>query len=251
MRKCYSILLAIVGVVAALGAAEFQKRKPAQEWTREETLEFFRSSPWVRRALVKSGMPRSDSLPFSGSVFEGQTLSGGACLSCARIEPQRERPSGAGSGSESGVGIPGRVGGVYFVQWTSAKIVRQGHAHLRALERRGTEEAVPLVPDVYVLTVGGPDLQVFEGVEESQLQAGAYLRPKKSKAKVAATRVSVLRGADHRISVVHFGFPRELDGQPIIDEKERSVEFLCLARDVTLRANFDLTKMVVQQSRDL
>jgi hypothetical protein len=112
MRKCYSILLAIVGVVAALGAEEFGKRKPVQEWTREGTLEFFRSSPWVRRALVKSGMPRSDSLPFSGSVFEGLTSSGGACLSCAHIEPQRERPSGAGSGSESGVGIPGRVGGV-------------------------------------------------------------------------------------------------------------------------------------------
>jgi hypothetical protein len=174
------------------------------------------------------------------------SLSGDACLSCARVEPGPQEPKVASSGTGGGAAET-----TYFIQWTSARIVRQGHAHLRALQGQGAEEPEPLPLDVYVLTVSGSNLQVFEAVEEPQLQAKAYLRAKKSKAKVAATRVNVLRGTEGRIGSVHFGFPRELDGQPAISEKETSVEFVCRSRDVTIKASFDLTKMVVQQSRDL
>ncbi len=251
MKKTLFVAFAALALSVALQGADVWKSKSVAEWTREETLQFFRNSPWVRSVSVGAGVARSDPSALSRSPFGGPGLSGNVCPSCTGVELPRESPTAAGSGIESSSGTGGRGGGVYLIQWTSARIVRQAFAHLLALQGQGSPnpETAPL--DVYVVTVGGPDLQAFEGIEEPELRNEAWLRPKKSKVKVSASRINVLRADDGRISVVHFGFPREQDGKAVISETEKAVEFHCRVRDKTLKAEFNLRTMVLQGNRDL
>jgi len=245
MRNALFAAFAALTLGASLQGAEAWKSKPVPEWTREETIQFFRTSPWVRQVSVSAGPSQSGQSLLSRPTFEGMTLGGQGCLSCAHIEPRVEQPR-SGTGGQSAT-----TATTYLIQWTSARIVRQGFAHLLTLQGQGAEDSDPAPLDVFVVTVGGVDLQAFEGIEESELQKEAWLRPKKSKAKVSASRINVLRGNDGRISVIHFGFPREQDSRPVIDDAEKTVEFRCRVRDQTLKAEFDLRTMVLQGIRDL
>lgn len=245
MKNILFVAFAALAAVFPLQAAEAWQSKAVAEWTREETLQFFRNSPWVRQVSVGSQSPRDQSSS-SRSTFDGMTLSGQGCLSCAHVEPQAQQPRAGGLGGRSAAAAT-----TYLIQWTSARIVRQAFAHLFALQGQGAEDSEPAPLDVYVVTVGGVDLQAFEGIEEPELRREAWLRPKKSKAKVSASRINVLRGNDGRISVVHYGFPRQQEGIPVIDEAEKRVEFRCRVRDRTLKAEFDLRKMVLEEDRDL
>jgi hypothetical protein len=252
MRKRILILPALLLMFAAPNlAGEPWKKKPVSAWSREETLELFRNSPWVRRVSVEPGLARPDSSTFSGSVFEGPTSSGNVCPSCTGLEPPRERPSAAGSRIESGSGTGGRAGGVYFIQWTSAKIVRQAISHLRALdgpkEEGGDLSALP----TYLLTVGGADLSAFDGIAETELKAATYLRAKRAETQVEPLRVTTQKRPDGRVTSLHFEFPRQIEGQPAIADREKSVEFCCKLKDFTLRTTFDVSKMTAGHGRDL
>ena len=252
MRKRILILPALLLMFAAPSlAGELWKKKPVSAWSREETLEFFRNSPWVRRVSVEPQLPRPGSSAISGSVFEGPTSSGNLCPSCTGLEPPRERPGGAGSRIESSSGAGGRAGGVYFIQWTSAKIVRQSISHLRALdgltEEVGDLSALP----TYLLTVGGVDLSAFDGIAETELKAATYLRAKRAETQVEPLRVTTQKRPDGRITSVHFEFPRHVGGEPAIADREKSVEFRCKLKDFTLRTTFDLSEMTAENGWDL
>ena len=252
MRKRILILSALLLMFAAPSlAGEPWKKKPVGAWSREETLELFRNSPWVRRVSVESGLARPDSSAFSGSVFGAPTLSGNMCSSCTGLEPARERPGAAGVWIESSSGTGGRAGGVYFILWTSAKIVRQAISHLPALdglkEEVGDLSALP----TYLLTVGGVDLSAFDGITETELKAATYLRAKRAETQVEPLRVTTQKRPDGRVTSVHFEFPRQSGGQPAIADREKSVEFCCKLKAFTLRTTFDLSKMTAGHERDL
>jgi hypothetical protein len=252
MRKRTLILPALLLMFAAPSAAgEHWKKKPVNAWSREETLEFFRNSPWVRRVSVEPGLPRPDSSAFSGSVFDAPTLSGNVCSSCTGREPPSERPSAAGSPIESSSGTGGRAGGVYFIQWTSAKIVRQAISHLRALDGLEKEVGDFSILPAYLLTVGGADLSPFEGITETELKAATYLRARRAATQVEPVQVTTQKRPDGRVTSVHFGFPRQIGGQPAIADREKSVEFRCKLKDFALRTTFDLSKMTAEDGWDL
>lgn len=252
MRKLTLILPALLLMFAAPGAAgDPWKKKPVNAWSREETLEFFRNSPWVRRLSVEPGLPRRGSSALSGSVFDAPALSGNVCPSCTGLEPPRERPSAGGSRTESSSGTGGRAGGVYFIQWTSAKIVRQAILHLRALDGLQKEVGDFRILATYLLTVGGADLSPFEGITETELKAATYLRAKRAKTQVEPLQVTTQKRPDGRVTSVHFEFPRQIGGQPSIADREKAVEFHCKLKDFTLRTTFDLSKMTAEDGWDL
>jgi hypothetical protein len=252
MRERILILPALLLMIAVPTAAgELWKKKPVNAWSREEAQEFFRNSPWVRRVSVQPGLSRPDSSAFSGSVFDAPGLSGNLCPSCTGLEPPRERPSAAGSGVESGSGTRGRAGGVYFIQWTSAEIVRRVISHLRALDGLGKElEDFSILP-TYLLTVGGADLSPFDGTTEAELKAATYLRAKRAATQIEPLRVTTQKRSDGHVTSVHFEFPRQIAGQPAIADREGSVEFCCKLKDFTLRTSFNLSKMNAEHGRDL
>ncbi|MBZ5670757.1 MAG: hypothetical protein LAO04_13635 [Acidobacteriia bacterium] len=256
MRKNCSVIPPLLLLIAVGVADDPWKSKPVEDWTREEALQFFRESPWVHRVAIPAAPTHA--LPSSASVFDGVSLSGAACLSCAeshlphgamtvddKKQPSAESPGlGSGRGSRWGETI-------YFVQWTSARTVRRALSRLRALDGIEEERSDIAVLLNHVVTVIGADLSAFEGIPEAELANTTQLRARKTKAQAGPTQVRVQRQQDGRITSVHFEFPREIDGRSLIPDEERSVEFFCQAKDLTLKVRFDLTKMVSAEGRDL
>jgi hypothetical protein len=252
LRKRTLVILAFLLMFAVpSAAAELWKKKPVSAWNREETLEFLRNSPWVHRVSVAPALPRSDSSTFSDSVSDGPGMSGTVCPSCTGAELPGKRPSTAGGQIESSAGTGGCVGRVNFIQWTSAKIVRQAISHLRALD--GLEKEVgdfSILPG-YLVTVGGADLSSFDGITETELKAATYLRAKRAATQVEPLQVTIQKRPDGHVTSVHFEFPRQVGDQPTIADGEKSVEFRCKVKDFALRATFDLSKMTAGDGRDL
>jgi hypothetical protein len=245
MRKGILILPALLLMVAAPSlAGELWKKKPVGAWSRQGTVEFFRNSPWVRRVSVAGRDPSG----FSRSAFGGPGLSANMCPSCTGLQPPREKPTAAGSGTQSASGTDGA--GVYFIQWTSAKIVRQAISHMRALDGLTGVEDVSVLP-TYLLTVVGTDLSVFDGVSEADLKAATYLLAKRADNEVKPLRVTTHRQPDGRIASILFEFPREIKGEPAVGDQEKSVEFCCKLKNFMLRTTFNPSKMTTGDGRDL
>jgi hypothetical protein len=236
MRKQALLLPVFLLMFAAAGrAAELWKAKPVKEWSREETQRFMRNSPWLKQVSV-------------GSLVEMEAPMGGSQTRAGR---------GESSGAE---GVPstetidverGERRAVYFIEWSSARIVRQVDSHYRVLLGQAKEEEEPPPFPVYVLTVNGDNLQAFATATEAELRAGVSLRLKQSHTQIEAVDAKIRKGKDDRVMAVQFAFPRDVNGQPTISDQEKSVEFICKAKDLTLRTEFNLTKMSTAQGRDL
>lgn len=244
-KRAYFFALSAVALMAfscILWAADIWKSKPVSAWTREETQLFFKTSPWERQ-VVLGGAPVDMSSPVgsAGDRMDSHETSGAA---------ERAGPSASESGPEADGG--GGGGTPFFIEWSSARIVREAAMHMKALQggaKDATLEA-PVMP-VYAVTVAGPSLAAFGKVEVARLKADSYLKPKHSKEKVNPNEVRVLKQPNNRITQVQFIFPRTNGDQPVLSDDEKSVEFSCKAKDVTLRTSFDLNRMATAQGRDL
>jgi hypothetical protein len=238
-HKSFPALLGLMAVSAVLLASDSWKLKPVREWSREETYEFLRNSPWVRRVSF-GDLPVEPGPPDVGA----QTDEDRGETSQAAVRARRSELDAGG------VNMKGRT--VYYVEWSSAKIVRQGRLHFGALQGRVKEDGTE-PPDLssYFLSVSGSDLKAFDGATESQLKTAAYLRLKRSKTKIAPAEVKIRKTLEKGISSIQCAFPREVDGQPVISAEEKSVEFSIKGKNLTLKTSFDLTKMTTEKGRDL
>jgi len=236
------LLVGAIGLMAfsiTVWSAELWNRKPVREWTREETQKFLRDSPWshqvvVGGSLLDTGTPEDTAGERAGA--------GESSAAAGRVEDR----------STVDVPINRPTGVTYVIEWSSARIIQQVGAHFSALQKQRKEEEIALRPSpIYVLTVTGSDLRAFSAISEEQLKAGSYLRPKRAKAKVEPAEVKVRKAADGRILAIQFAFPRQIAGQPLISDQEKSVEFGCKVKDLSLKTSFNLAKMTTAQGRDL
>lgn len=235
------LLVGAIGLVAlstTVLAADLWNTKPVREWTREETQKFLRDSPWTHQVNV------------GGSLLDEGAPGDTAGESTGRGESSAAEHGTSGSSVD--VPISGPTGTPYFVEWTSAKIVREAWSHVNALQSQRKEEGgePPLSP-LYVISIGGPNLRVFGGVGEEQLKAAVYLHPKHAKGRIDPVEVKIRKAKDGRVVAVQFAFPRELGGQPVIAEQEKSAEFSCKLKDFTIKTSFNVAKMTTVQGRDL
>jgi len=229
--------LGLVAFSAVAWPAEIWNTKPVREWTREETQQFLLDSPWTHRVFVGGSL-----LVTSPDDTTGERAGLG------------ESSAAAGREERSSVDVPvsRQTGAPYLIEWRSAKIFRWAGAHLTALQSQTkVVDAEPAPLALYVLSLEGPNLSAFGGVAEAQLKASAYLRPKRAKTMVEPTEVRVQKAQDGRVIAVHFAFPRQMDGQPVISDQEKSVEFFCKAKELVLKTSFNLAKMTTTQGRDL
>lgn len=212
------------------------KTKPVKQWTEEEARDFLRHSPWVRQVTLGSVMGA-----MGGSGAQTRLGRGG----------ESSDAEGRVDSSTIDVGPGDAHGPAYYIEWTSAKIVRAANVHIALLQGRVKQDPGEPPPlDSFVLTVSGPDMHVFSAATEPQLQAASYLRAGHSKARHLPKEVKIVK-RENRVLAVSFTFPRVEDGQQVIPDQEKSAEFSVKAGSITLKASFDLNKMVNESGRDL
>lgn len=220
------------------GAEDTWKAKPVHEWSRGETQRFLGESPWVKKVAV------------GGSLVESLPPAGGSVETTAG----RRESSGAEGGTSSTTvdAEPGRqMGAVYYVEWSSAKIVRQARLHFAALRGEVKEEGEVAPLDAYIVMVSGPDMKAFDAITEAQLAAGASLRAKRSNLALAPLEVKIRKTTEGRMVAIQLAFSRISNGQPTLSDQEKSVEFACKVRGLAIKASFDLSKMTTKEGRDL
>ncbi|HXW57227.1 MAG TPA: hypothetical protein VEJ67_15870 [Candidatus Cybelea sp.] len=259
MRKAIVGGLALV-VVALLAWASSDpwKSKPYDQWDAKDVQKVMNGSPWARTVTV-----------------DANWMSGGALSQPESSRAPQSAPSG-GMGSGGGRGGMGGGGGApagggggqsvpegsvaqasFIVRWVSSRVMRE--AFVRNLILNGQMKAdegqkeLAQTPDTYQVMIVGPQMQPFESVEEAAVKDAAFLEPKKTKERIAASKVEFQRSSDGKtLRAVVISFPkRTATSEATITPEEKGTEFSVLVGKTTIKASFDFTKMYDSTGRDL
>jgi hypothetical protein len=236
MKRAFLCIIAILMLATVGRTAEPRMAKPVKEWNREETQHFLRSSPWVKQVSTVSLVDLTPSMG-NTETTQGRGESSGA----------QQVPS-----TESANVVRERPRLVYFIEWSSAKVVRQANWHMEALMGQAVNQDVePPALTLYVLSVKGVYLAAFANLSKADVLKGVSLHLKRARTTLAATDAVIRKTPEGKVVAVQFAFPRLLDGKPTIPSEEKSVEFVCKAGHLTLKADFKLAKMTTGHGLDL
>ncbi len=232
MRRILVLFATVAALAGAAWAGEVWKEKAASAWTAEEALKIVVDSPWARARAVLSGRNavRTDG---------------------AQPRTQRDRRSRTAepppTAADWTLGPPDIPVETYLVRWESAGPVTEAFARLRELGMETSAEfqsPPPALPaDRFVITVktlepphSGRDL--LEGVEVAEFHKRTRLRTRRG--EVAPTEI--VRSGVGANAAVHFLFPRERDGQPLLRAPSEVVEFVFKAERLTLKQKFHVER---------
>lgn len=246
--------LALVCVATLLAwAGDPWKEKPYTEWNEKDVQKVLNDSPWARTVRVTmSWRP----LPVGANTgYEASTQSPGA-------QPAGEMaPAGPGPGQAGNPTAPSEMAlrvpqAEFVVRWVSALTVRQAlvrNAELAGNPLQDPSQLLQVQPDSYQILVLGADLSPFASANETELQERAELRIGSTKKKLAPVAVQLLRSnAGGRLQGVLFQFPkRDAAGEAVVPANEKSLEFVCEVKSLSLRAKFDPRKMINREGADL
>jgi hypothetical protein len=237
VKKALPATISCVLVLVALAARadDFWKHKSPQEWTADEAVQVLRDSPWARQETVAASLANCDSDADGGD--EG-------CRSGRFRWPRfgarrRELPS-----SEFNLAV-------YLVRWDSAPEVAAAFARLDSLGARALsafQSPPPRRPaDCYVVTMNV--------VRPARGAGDPFAIREKSKDK-NPVRLKTSRGIFIPIETehsgvganeaVHFFFPREQDGKPVLDPAGDTAEFVFEGAKVSLKCKFSLDERAVR-----
>lgn len=247
MRRLIYFSLAMILSVGILFAKDFWKEKPYSEWTQEEARRMVFDSPWghIVRITTLAGAP------LGGTTTPEVGGSGGPTSTTA------------GTGGYPGLGgeQPGTPGGaaaelLYNVWWTSAKTFREGFARFQQLRGAMSAEQAKQFAEMrsaeYVIALRGDNMSAFQGTSEDMLRSITYLRPRRTKKKMAPTKVEIQRSPDgQRITTILFMFPRAVNGEPVISPEEKGVDFVCEMKEHSIATTFEVRNMKAGADFDL
>ena len=242
-RAIALLVLALASAAAVAIATDPWKDKDYKSWTNDDVQKILFESPWVK--MVEVGAPwlkgRTQYLMPMPVDCDGRP---------DMTRGDRTPASWAMGSTESIV--------IYQVAWQSARTVRSAKLREAVLCGRGNaergEEMLDEQPDNYVITVHSPDMTPFKGMDEDALIKATSLWPKKTSKKISPESVVISRynsngGAPYMLT---FKFPRKADnGEPIIANDEKEVEFASQVGKFSLKTKFQLQKMIVKNGPDL
>jgi len=242
MHKRVSLFLLLLAAIAfSVWASDPWKDKPFTEWTMDEVRRILSDSPWARSAKVDAPWIKGEPHFLYGVPP--------SCSGRPDWENPSQRPSVLGPMTQSIV--------VFQVNWESARTMREARIRLavlcKELDPEDAEEELDREISGYVMTVSAPDMRPFDGLEEDAIAANTYLLLKKSKRKIAPSRVIVGRGMDRQtVFTLTFEFPRTTEsGEATISDDEKDVEFVTGAGKVAVKTKFSVSKMVSRNGTDL
>ncbi len=237
---------AIAGVLlltASAWASDPWKEKSYKEWDENDVQRILADSPWAK--VIKVEAPWVKGAEEHGLV-PGATGQGGG---------------GASGVSPDMAAAPGQAPvplARFLVRWASATTVRQAIARgalLRgAMREADAEKYLAQQFTEYVVVLLGPgDLSPFAQADDKMLKEKAYLSPKKTRQKIAPSRVEVGRSKDGKtVTGVIFYFPKKNEkGEAVIAPDEKEVDFSCRAPGAVFGTKFEPQKMANKQGADI
>ncbi len=247
MRSRIAVLSVCFALAVAAWAGDPWKEKTYKEWDEKDVNKILGDSPWARvisvPAFWRSG---GSSIPSVG----GRGGGGGAA------------GEGGGGGEAVSGGTRGGSGGGdtpvahFTLRWGSARTVHEALARYALLHGAPEAEAAKIIAQPateHQLILLGNDMTPFLRSDEKSLMEKSFVRPRKSKLKIAPSRVEIMRSQDgKRISVIIFHFAMKSEvGEPVIAADEKTVEFECRTDNASFSASFELQKMVSKAGPDL
>jgi hypothetical protein len=237
------VLAAGAAVATAVWAGDFWREKPASAWTAEEALELLQDSPWAKEELVLLAQPRSRPTGFSEEEFP-ENLRRGSRENLSRRQsaiPETPKPPDIVPQSAT----DGSASARYLLRWETARPVQAAFARLRELDQGASAEfhaPAPRLPeDRYVVTVKmtRPSRQIpdlFARMSRGELRKRARLKTRSGETEA----VEVERSGQGAAAAVHFLFPREANGQPLLPAGKEKVEFEFRGRYLDLKTKFEI-----------
>ncbi len=240
------LVAATVFVAINAWAGDPWKEKPYKDWDEKDVRKILSDSPWSKPVEIerekKHGLEAPEGAPTVGSARDED-----------EEDEREEKDHGRGRGEEEK-----KEDEVKFVaRWVSSRTLREASVRGQVLQKRISEaeadKYLPPAPEDYELAVVGTDMTPFQSVSESTLKSQSFLMGKKSKERITASQVEIVRGSDgKRINAIVFHFSKKSTaGQAIVSAEEKELKFVCRAGTTEIKVSFDPQKMVDQQGRDL
>lgn len=275
-----ALLIAGLFCVLAARADEAWLRKPPAEWSEKDIRHILEHSAWARRVPLLLVRPDGEAKPCMGSkgpceredTFHAPDNSNSSMATHQPSQDLVRQVSGAerqqeytGAGDFAQGERSNGVEGIAVVRWASARTVREALERLvpPSGKRMTADDLAPLAaPNAYVLYVDlrvplGSVSQVPQsGVLSERMARRSVLIPKSTGQKIHALRVvsAPLPEFDDRkelaLAAYYIYFPKEKDGRAVLPESERDVRFECPLAPLPIRADFKLSRMEREGSRD-
>lgn len=263
MRRTVILAIGCVALaVAAWASNDSWKDKPYQQWDSKDLQRIFQDSPWVHIVRVdapwlKGGGSSGDAtiVPSGGAPAGGGPPAGGGGHMGGYGSSSGGGGNTAGSPTVGGDSSDSAPSAAFAVRWISSRTFREAMLRDRVLRGQMTEAEAQadLIKPVegIELAVLGPDMTPFQSMDENALKSAAFLAAKHSKTKVAPTEVRIQKNGDKIVGIL-FIFPAKAEnGEPSISPEEKTVEFAVTAGKLTLKSEFDVSKMTDSQGRDI
>ncbi len=233
MRRALRIVTGfglLLAAVLAVRADEFWKRKPPSQWTADEALQILNDSPWARQETVATS-----------AVICGpdEYDANGNCRD-PRFQFPRE-PKGGRQVPDVTFDLV-----IYLVRWDSAPQVVAAFARLEELGERASAvfQSPPprRPPDRYVITMNVVKPAKGSGDPFALSEDSKEIKP----VRLLTSRGKFIPIETERRGVgtneaLHFYFPRVQDGQPILDPRGDTAEFVFEGKKVSVKSKFSLT----------
>jgi len=246
------ILCGLICAASVLHADEFWKSKPPSEWNLKQTMKLLEDSPWSRqeaRAVFRPDQVADVVYDKSSRHCDPDALdSGGNCLQ-AHLKPGTD----SSRGQQSDPSTTDEV--VFLIRWESAARVENAFARLSELGERATARylSMPqrLPADRYVVTLKALEKFVVAGTPPGSMPLNLIGSLENDstgpRARLSAGNLSAAPAESERTGVgaeeaVHFYFPREVNGAPLIPADRLSrVTFEFRGQRFSVKTHFTLS----------
>jgi hypothetical protein len=242
------LVAATVFVAINVWAADPWKEKSYKQWDATDVRNILNDSPWSRAVELerKEEKKRGLEAPSGAPKVAGAP---GEDEEDERDEKDEDREKGAKDNKKDEV--------KFVVRWVSSRTLREASVHGQVLQGRiaqaDEDKTLPPAADDYELALVGTDMSSFRGADESTLKGKTHLIAKKSKERIAASQVEIVRASDgKRINAIVFHFPKKgIAGQAIVSSEEKELRFVVRTDTIEIKVSFDPQTMVDQQGTDL
>jgi len=239
--------VATVFVAVNVWASDPWKEKPYKDWDEKDVRKILNDSPWSKRVEIerkekKQGLEAPAGAPTVAGAREQDEEE-------EREEKDEDREKGEKDNKEDEV--------KFVVRWVSSRTLREASVRGGILQKRISEadadKSLSPAPDDYQLAVVGTDMSSFHSADEPTLRDKTYLIAKKSRERITASQVQIVRGSDgKRINAIIFHFPKhKASGQAAVSTEEKELQFVVRTGTIEIKVRFDPQKMVDRQGMDL